>query len=48
MGDRKEVSPSGVIPNLEVDATDEVLFDQDHKVDKSLALQILANASIFN
>jgi hypothetical protein len=27
MGDRKEVSPSGVIPNLEVDATDEVLFD---------------------
>ncbi len=27
MGDLKQVGPSGVIPNLEVDATDEVLFD---------------------
>jgi len=27
MGDMKEIAPSGVIPNLEVDATDEVLFD---------------------
>jgi hypothetical protein len=27
MGDMKEVAPSGVIPNLEVDATDEVPFD---------------------
>lgn len=48
MGDLKEVAPSGVIPNLEVDAIDEVLFDQDRKVDKNLALQILANASIFS
>jgi len=27
MGDMKEVAPSGVVPNLEVDATNEVLFD---------------------
>jgi hypothetical protein len=27
MGDLKEVAPSGVIPNLEVDAIDEVLFN---------------------
>jgi hypothetical protein len=27
MGDLKEVAPSGVIPNLEVDAIDKVLFD---------------------
>jgi hypothetical protein len=26
-GDLKEVAPSGVIPNLEVDAINEVLFD---------------------
>ncbi len=48
MGDMKEIAPSGVIPNLEVDATDEILFDQDHKVDENLVLQILTNASIFN
>ncbi len=48
MGDLKEVAPSGVIPNLEVDAIDKVLFDQDHKVDENLVLQILTNASIFN
>jgi len=27
MGDLKEVAPSGAIPNLEVDAIDEILFD---------------------
>jgi len=27
MGDLKEVAPSGVIQNLEVDAVDEVLFN---------------------
>lgn len=34
MGDLKEVAPSGAIPNLEVDAIDEILFDQDHKLMK--------------
>ncbi len=48
MGDLKEVAPSGVIPNPEVDAIDEVLFNQDHKVDENLALQIFAIESIFN
>jgi hypothetical protein len=27
MGDLKEVAPSGMLPNLEVDAIDEVLFN---------------------